>query len=144
MNKILIPLLLILPMTACNSMKENQFASTKLAIANPASEYCIAQGGKLIIKNEKNGQVGYCNLPNGDEIEEWEYYRDNYSLCIAEKAATLIGQKGLTEQQIQQISQAKVVRSVTSGQAVTMDYREDRVTITLDPVNHTIIHANCG
>lgn len=78
MNKILISLLLILPMTACNSMKENQFASTKLAIANPASEYCIAQGGKLIIKNEKNGEVGYCNLPNGDEIEEWEYYRDNH------------------------------------------------------------------
>ena len=44
-------------------------------IANPASEYCIAQGGTLDIVDEADGQVGYCTLPDGTRVEEWEYYR---------------------------------------------------------------------
>jgi putative hemolysin len=43
-------------------------------VANPASEYCIAQGGELEIVDEANGQVGYCNLPDGTRIEEWEFF----------------------------------------------------------------------
>lgn len=43
-------------------------------IANPASEYCVAQGGSVEIVDEANGQVGYCNLPDGQRIEEWEYF----------------------------------------------------------------------
>lgn len=44
-------------------------------IANPASEYCIAQGGTLEIVDEAAGQVGYCTLPDGTRVEEWEYFR---------------------------------------------------------------------
>lgn len=43
-------------------------------IANPASEYCVAQGGTVEIVDEADGQVGYCNLPDGQRIEEWEYF----------------------------------------------------------------------
>ena len=43
-------------------------------IANPASAYCIEQGGELEIVDEADGQVGYCNLPDGSRIEEWEFY----------------------------------------------------------------------
>jgi uncharacterized protein len=44
-------------------------------IANPASVFCIEQGGTLEIVDEADGQVGYCTLPDGTRIEEWEYYR---------------------------------------------------------------------
>ncbi|MFM8999555.1 MAG: DUF333 domain-containing protein [Actinomycetota bacterium] len=44
-------------------------------IANPASVFCEEQGGTLEIVDEAGGQVGYCNLPDGTRIEEWEYYR---------------------------------------------------------------------
>jgi CubicO group peptidase (beta-lactamase class C family)/putative hemolysin len=44
-------------------------------IANPASEFCVAQGGTVEIVDEAGGQVGYCNLPDGSRVEEWEYFR---------------------------------------------------------------------
>lgn len=47
------------------------------AIANPASEFCLEQGGELEIVDEPDGQVGYCNLPDGTRVEEWEFYRAN-------------------------------------------------------------------
>ena len=144
MYKLLISLVLIFPITACTSMDQTQSTSTKIGLANPASEYCIAQGGKLVIKNEKNGQIGYCTLPNGSEIEEWALYRANNSKCLPEQATTLIGKKGLSEQEIQNITKAKIVRQVNPGQAVTMDYRMDRITITLDPVTKVITQASCS
>lgn len=44
-------------------------------LANPASVFCEEQGGTLELVDEAGGQVGYCNLPDGTRIEEWEYYR---------------------------------------------------------------------
>jgi putative hemolysin len=46
-------------------------------LANPASVYCVDQGGTLEIVQEDGGDVGYCNLPDGTRIDEWEYYRTN-------------------------------------------------------------------
>lgn len=42
---------------------------------NPASAYCVEQGGKLEIRKETGGQVGYCHLPDGRVVEEWELFR---------------------------------------------------------------------
>jgi putative hemolysin len=49
---------------------------TTTGIANPASEFCVAQGGTIEIVDDPSGQLGYCNLPDGTRIEEWAYYRD--------------------------------------------------------------------
>ena len=46
-----------------------------MGIANPASVYCIEQGGKLEIRKTANGEVGYCHLPDGRIIEEWAFFR---------------------------------------------------------------------
>jgi putative hemolysin len=46
-----------------------------VGIANPASEYCVKNGGKLRIVDEPNGQIGICTLPSGKECEEWAYFR---------------------------------------------------------------------
>ncbi len=49
--------------------------TTPTGIANPASVYCEKQGGTVELVDESDGQRGYCNLPDGTRIEEWEYYR---------------------------------------------------------------------
>lgn len=48
-------------------------------VANPASEYCEEQGGTLRIDTDETGQRGICELPNGNECEEWAYYRGECS-----------------------------------------------------------------
>lgn len=49
--------------------------TTSAAIANPASVFCVSQGGKVEIVDEAGGQVGYCDLPGGTRVEEWAYFR---------------------------------------------------------------------
>jgi len=51
------------------------FVQNVYSVANPASVFCVDSGGKLEIREEKNGQVGYCIFPDGVECEEWEYFR---------------------------------------------------------------------
>jgi putative hemolysin len=46
-------------------------------MANPASEFCVKSGGKLEIRKGPLGEYGVCRLPDGREIEEWTYYRQN-------------------------------------------------------------------
>jgi len=48
--------------------------------ANPASVYCVEQGGRVDIVDEGGGQSGYCELPDGRRIEEWEYYRSGTAI----------------------------------------------------------------
>lgn len=60
---------------ACGSDEEPSETTTDVEIANPASEFCVAQGGTVEIVDEAGGQVGYCILPDGSSVEEWEYFR---------------------------------------------------------------------
>jgi len=48
------------------------------SMANPASVYCVQQGGKLETVTENEERLTYCLLPNDERIEEWEYYRQNH------------------------------------------------------------------
>jgi len=66
-------------LSACGGSAETDAPprNGKNQLANPASVYCVDQGGTLEIAQEAEGEVGYCNLPDGTRIEEWEYYRTN-------------------------------------------------------------------
>jgi putative hemolysin len=45
-------------------------------IANPASTYCLEQGGTSEIRTAEDGsQYGVCSLPDGRECEEWAFFR---------------------------------------------------------------------
>jgi len=48
-------------------------------IGNPASQYCVDQGGTLEMVDETTGTVGYCILADGTRVEEWEYFRASQS-----------------------------------------------------------------
>ena len=56
------------------------------AIANPASENCVKQGGTLEIRDETGGQVGYCIFADGSECEEWAFFRGE---CAPGKATAV-------------------------------------------------------
>ncbi len=46
--------------------------------ANPASVYCVQQGGKLEAFTENGGRVTYCVLSDDERVEQWQFYRDNH------------------------------------------------------------------
>jgi putative hemolysin len=55
--------------TPCPENKTSQ-------MANPASVYCVQNGGKSEIKTAPDGsQTGYCKFDDGSECEEWAYFR---------------------------------------------------------------------
>lgn len=85
--RLAIPSLMILPamllLAACgggggaaSKPAPGQWAS----MANPASQYCAELGGRLEIRSEQAGEAGYCHLPDGSVIEEWQLYRGKNSL----------------------------------------------------------------
>ena len=49
-----------------------------LALANPASEYCLARGGQLIPLQDAQGNAQTMCQINGQQISEWTYYRENH------------------------------------------------------------------
>lgn len=59
----------------CTSSANNQ---SLIGLANPASAYCVEQGGTLTIEDRPGGQVGICTLPDGKKIEEWELFRRDH------------------------------------------------------------------
>lgn len=63
---------------------ETTTPDTSTGIANPASIFCVERGGTLEIVDESGGEVGYCNLPDGTRIEEWEYYRSQTGGSVTE------------------------------------------------------------
>jgi putative hemolysin len=73
MNKIIPLLILVVFIFGCTQSAKP--AVSNVQIANPASVFCEEHGGKLDIKDEVGGQVGYCTLPDGKVCEEWAFYR---------------------------------------------------------------------
>ena len=75
---------LVLSLAACGDDEDEPAdtstpltTETPTQLANPASDYCVSQGGTVELVDEDDGQVGYCNLPDGRRIEEWEFYNSD-------------------------------------------------------------------
>lgn len=80
--------------TACGSGDDDD-ADTEMP--NPASEFCEEQGGTVQVVTEDDGsQKGICRLPDGTEIDEWEYYRSSHddSTGLANPAAVFCEEQG--------------------------------------------------
>ena len=74
--------LTVIVVGACRGDADPPTDTTLPGIANPASEFCVGAGGTVEIVDEAEGQVGYCILPDGSRIEEWEYFRDQTGSTI--------------------------------------------------------------
>lgn len=53
-------------------------------LPNPASVFCVENGGTLEIReDESGGQVGFCIFDDGSECEEWAFFHDE---CLVDNA----------------------------------------------------------
>lgn len=68
-----------LALTACASGTGNRLPEPPppIGMANPASVFCIQQGGKLRMVKTAQGEHAMCVLPDGREVEEWAYFRQH-------------------------------------------------------------------
>lgn len=65
-------------------------------------------------------------------------------LCRRDAAEALAGRSCVSDDEARQLTGASLVRQIRPGQAVTMDFRQERVTIETDPKSGKIIRALCG
>ena len=67
------------------------------------------------------------------------------AVCNADRAQSLVGRAGTTELGVeaQRLTGARGLRWIQPGQAVTMDFRPDRLNIELDAQNR-ITAIRCG
>lgn len=69
-------------MTACSAMYPSGTAtgnSQKVDfVGNPASAYCMNEGGYITLDQDENGhnKIGMCHTASGEVIEQWEYYNN--------------------------------------------------------------------
>jgi hypothetical protein len=65
-------------------------------------------------------------------------------LCSDHNARILVGQSRISDGAAMQFTDARIVRQIRPGDAVTEDRRRDRVTIETDPASGRIVRAYCG
>lgn len=74
MKKVIIGMAMIATVAGCTTPEQ----SPRIGMSNPASDFCIAQGGRIENVTDKDGAaVGLCHLPDGTVVEEWSYFRAN-------------------------------------------------------------------
>ncbi len=64
--------------------------------------------------------------------------------CNAQAAQKLVGKKKPSDARAKRLTGAVSVRQIGPGDMVTMDFREDRITIETDPASGKVVRAKCG
>ncbi len=65
-------------------------------------------------------------------------------ICRRDAADALAGRKRISDARAKRLTGATMVRQIRPGQGITMDYRQERVTIETDPKTGRIVRAYCG
>ena len=65
-------------------------------------------------------------------------------LCKPEAADALAGRDRISDAEAMRLTGATIVRQIKPGDGVTMDLRQERVTIETDPATGLITRAMCG
>lgn len=64
--------------------------------------------------------------------------------CRPEAAASLAGRTRISDAEAMRLTGASMVRQIRPGDGVTLDYRQERVTVETDPKTGRIVRAMCG
>ena len=68
----------------------------------------------------------------------------NPGLCDRAAAEALAGSKRVSDDEAKRLTGASIVRQIAPNSPVTMDFRQERVTLETDPATDTISRAYCG
>ncbi|WP_171120467.1 MULTISPECIES: DUF333 domain-containing protein [unclassified Ruegeria] len=74
MNRFLLLAAILTPLAACDPVPEQS-----AELANPAATFCVESGGTYEIRDGADGQTGICKLADGQEVDAWDYFRENHS-----------------------------------------------------------------
>ncbi|WP_319534665.1 DUF333 domain-containing protein [uncultured Vibrio sp.] len=80
MNKtsLMITMAVTAGLTGCSTYDGATRSTEYTSAANPASVYCVQQGGEMETVTENGERVTYCVFSDDERVEQWEYYRDNH------------------------------------------------------------------
>ncbi|WP_170331718.1 putative hemolysin [Ruegeria arenilitoris] len=70
-------LLAAIGLTTLAACEEAPTSDSNTQLANPAATFCVESGAKYEIRDGDEGQTGVCILPDGREVDAWEYFREN-------------------------------------------------------------------
>lgn len=65
-------------------------------------------------------------------------------ICDRNAAASLQGKMKVTDAEAMRLTGATIVRQIRPGDPVTMDFRQERITIETDGKTGRIVRAYCG
>ena len=65
-------------------------------------------------------------------------------ICRPDAAEALAGESRISDKAAMRLTGATIVRQIRPGDPVTMDLRQERVTIETDPATGKIVRAMCG
>lgn len=68
--------LLFLALAACTETAPP--ADKPIGMPNPASAYCVEQGGEVLLNDMTPGGDATCKLPDGRKVGEWEYFNEHH------------------------------------------------------------------
>lgn len=64
--------------------------------------------------------------------------------CLPLRAKELVGRTDLSDQEIKKMTNSEILRYARVGEAVTEDYRPNRITVIKASNTNKIIDASCG
>lgn len=65
-----------------------QLSGGGVTVANPASVFCVENGGSLSMNTTDEGTSGTCTFPTGEQCEEWALFRGECDVEGVSKRAT--------------------------------------------------------
>ena len=72
-------LVALLLLAGCSAQQPDAPPPPKqIGMANPASVYCVEKGGKLVAQKSAQGESNLCQLPGGEQIDEWALWRRDH------------------------------------------------------------------
>ncbi len=64
-------------LVGCSSGEPDEYDVKEYdATTNPASLYCVQQGGELEMMTENDKRMTYCVTSEDEKVEQWEYYEN--------------------------------------------------------------------